>query len=427
MKGVSNVLHQFGLSKKFKLDSLWSVIGFGVQGVSVLFINFLIPILFDIDTLGVFNILLSILILLGQFAGVGIHFSTIKEVSSVSNLSYKNRKLIFINSMIPLMFCGCLVMIIGYLVTPLLYGIYENVGLANYYILFPGVLAFAINKNHLALINGKQEYMSYSIYSALRGVLPLLTFVWMIFAGVSGQYIALLITCPELALLIILTIHNLKYFSIKSDCINLKLISKYLNHGFKSFIGTIFIDINTKIDVLVLGIYVTDHFIGIYSLASIVIEGVNQLPIIFRTLINPKITILFETDKSQLNRFIKKTVNLSYKVFSIFGLLVVLGYFMVVKVLFYGSETFSSLFVILIIMAGVFFYNGYAPFLMIFNQVGRPLLQSYIYIFSFGINLVLNLLLVPIMGMYGAAIATSVSFAIYPLVIKKKLQSIGYL
>ena len=71
---------------------------------------------------------------------------------------------------------------------------------------------------------------------------------------------------------------------------------------------------------------------------------------------------------------------------------------------------------------------GYQPFLMIFNQFGMPLKQTYFILFIFISNVVFNLLLVPFLGIFGAALGTG--FAMITQVfyqrylVKKHLQII---
>jgi O-antigen/teichoic acid export membrane protein len=60
---------------------------------------------------------------------------------------------------------------------------------------------------------------------------------------------------------------------------------------------------------------------------------------------------------------------------------------------------------------GACIFAIYATFGGIFAQTGRPAVQTRLNLAILGINVVLNLLLVPFYGLLGAAVATGLSFA----------------
>jgi len=61
---------------------------------------------------------------------------------------------------------------------------------------------------------------------------------------------------------------------------------------------------------------------------------------------------------------------------------------------------------------------GYLPFQMLLNQVGSPGYQTLFFASIFVTNVALNMLMIPIIGMLGAAIATSVSVSVQVLYLK---------
>ena len=61
---------------------------------------------------------------------------------------------------------------------------------------------------------------------------------------------------------------------------------------------------------------------------------------------------------------------------------------------------------------------GYLPFKMIFNQAGKPGIQTLLYTLICMTNIVFNLLLIPFFGIWGAATATALSYAGQAIFIK---------
>jgi O-antigen/teichoic acid export membrane protein len=60
----------------------------------------------------------------------------------------------------------------------------------------------------------------------------------------------------------------------------------------KSFFSNVLLQMNTRIDVLVLGLFWSDHIVGIYSFAATLAEGVYQLLVVLRTNYNPMLVRL---------------------------------------------------------------------------------------------------------------------------------------
>ena len=91
------------------------------------------------------------------------------------------------------------------------------------------------------------------------------------------------------------------------------------------------------------------------------------------------------------------------------GLVAILGYPML-NLLGFAPEFNQSWSVFAILMAGILFSAGYLPFQMIFNQVGQPGHQTLFLVMFFLTNVILNMLFIPLFGMYGSALATALAF-----------------
>jgi len=75
-------------------------------------------------------------------------------------------------------------------------------------------------------------------------------------------------------------------------------------------------------------------------------------------------------------------------------------------------------------MSGILLSFGYLPLQMMLNQVGAPGYQTLFIALIFATNVVLNLVLIPMIGMLGAAIATSVSFSSQVLYLKMLVRRV---
>lgn len=242
---------------------------------------------------------------------------------------------------------------------------------------------------------------------------------------VESKYCISIFFVAEFLLLILLVLYTRKSFT--KGNLSKSWIIVHFQHGYKSAIGSILIDVNTRVDVLMLGFLTNEKMVGIYSFASMLIDGFNQLPIVFRTIINPYITEkYFSHNTVGLRKQICWGRNLTYKLLLPLGVLAIILYPFALKVLGFYNDYFLSIVPFTILMLGALISIGYAPFLMIFNQTGFPGTQSVLYFLIFITNVIFNAILIPFFGINGAAIATAISFALSMYFIKylsnKKLQ-----
>ena len=80
---------------------------------------------------------------------------------------------------------------------------------------------------------------------------------------------------------------------------------------------------NTRIDVIMLGFFLDDKSVGIYSFAAFFAEGFLQLIIVIQNNLNPKIALLSgKNSLKELNLFLIKVRNISYKFISPSGILI---------------------------------------------------------------------------------------------------------
>ncbi|MCU0373324.1 MAG: polysaccharide biosynthesis C-terminal domain-containing protein, partial [Ignavibacteria bacterium] len=199
-------------------------------------------------------------------------------------------------------------------------------------------------------------------------------------------------------------------------------------YGKKSVMGTVFADFSTRMDVLILGIYTSNYVVGIYSMASVVIDGFNQLSITFRTLVNPIITRSYFNDvKKDFRDKIRKGKKLYYLFLMPLILIVIAAYPYAISILNLNEEFKTAYIPLIIMMAGLFLSAGYQPFQMIFNQTGFPGFQSSFFGMILLSNGILNFCLIPLFGITGASAASALSMILVPLYINYlSRKSLGF-
>lgn len=404
---------------KFARDVLWNVASLFVLGVTGIVLTTGIGRFYGPSELGVFQQVFVLYMILSQLATGGIHLSVLRYVPQ-----YVERRDI----------CNCLVSsaiattallaiticAVAYVARPLVGSLFgsPDVSSSLTYAL-PGIPFFAVNKVLMAVVNANRRMRAYAVFQAVRYLLMGVLLAVAIANHLPGVKLSIILACSEVLLLFCLAPYSLRLFSPVAPTRWFGWTKKHIAFGLRSFLSGILTEANTRIDVLMLGIFASDRIVGIYSLAAIVAEGLLQLPVILQANLNPIIaTKYFGRQIKELEGLIRHGIRFSYVVLGLVALLAAIAYPLFIRVLIGGREFTSSWPVFGILAAGIALSAGYSPFKMILIQTGHPGAHSA-FIASIALtNVLMNGLLIPFFGMYGAAIATSLSFALSVIYIR---------
>lgn len=414
---VKKYLDNLPISEKFKKDVAWNIGSLFILGIAGIAMNILIARFYGADTLGVFNQVYAVYILASQFAAGSIHLSVQKYVAEFFENQKKCDKIISSGL--------CLTFILAILVAGLIFFLREyfavllkspNVSIGLIYIT-PGLVFFALNKILMAILNGFRLMKSYAIAQSLRYILMILFLVLAIIFHLQNAKLSLIFSGNEVCLFFWLSVVCLRRFKFVSPILWSDWTKRHLIFGYKSLLGNVLVDVNTRVDVLILGYFATDRTVGIYSFAAIFAEGFAQLLTVLKVNVNPILARL-AGQKHKLKEMIKRGVKLTYQAIAVAGILAIILYPILIKLLVSETDFLTSWPIFIILITGIILGSGYLPFQMLLAQVGFPGLYTSLITITFVSNAILNIVLVPSMGMYGSALATSISVLISVVVLK---------
>lgn len=414
-------IKQFPIYGKFGQDVSWNIGSLAVLGVSGIILNILIGRIYGAATLGVFNQVYAIYILLSQFAVGGMHLSVLKHISQFAD----NRQICnqIVSSAITI------TAIIGGIVVSIAFALHQWVGdilkspdvaIGLIYVL-PGLWCFALNKIFLSILNGYRLMKAYAFAQASRYILMIALLITCVITHKPSFILPIIFSGAEIILLIWLIIYTLtlRLYSPVAPQKWGKWFRKHILFGFKSFASGALSEINTRVDVLMLGFFTGDRIVGIYSFAAILVEGIIQLIIVIRTNINPVLTRLFTHNQfEKLKKTIHQGVKIFYPIMAGLGILCIITFPLLVHLFLPNSNFMDGWPVFCILIAGIMLSAGYMPFNMLLVQTGYPGSHTIMITLTVLANIVLNGLLIPWLGMYGAALATSASFVLAIVLLK---------
>jgi len=187
---------------------------------------------------------------------------------------------------------------------------------------------------------------------------------------------------------------------------NGKLISSSLTYGIKSHALLIINFLNYRIDMILVKYFADDIAVGYYSLAVGMAELMWLIP---NATVAPLFARVAKSNKEDRSNFTLLTVRWSL-VFLLFlsTLGIVLGKTFIS--LLYGKEFVPSYLPFLGLLPGIILFPIFKILVIDLSARGYP---GYGTIASLGallVNLVINVILIPLMGILGAAIASSLSY-----------------
>ncbi|MCO6499784.1 MAG: oligosaccharide flippase family protein [Vicingus serpentipes] len=405
---------------KFSIDSLFNLFSVGISGALYILINTIIIHYYGEDVLGVFNQSYAVYIIIAQIAAFGIHLSVQQYIPRF----FKNKEKVdevMTSSLVLVLITATIITLSCYPFTNLVASFFDskdvNQGL---YSCLWGIVFFSLNKVLLAYINGVRRMKSFALFTFLRFFLMFTTLCCLIFFVDDSSLITTIFAIPELILFLILIIYTSKFFTFKFNSSSLSFIKEHFNFGRNAFIGNLLLDINTRVDVIMLGYFTTDQNVGIYSFVLAIAEGILQIPVVFRNNINPIITkaSVMKNVSKQFNILLKKNIISFYKIIGGLALLTIVLYPFGLFVL--GIKDYFMTYWILyaILVAAIVLSSGYLPLTMMFNQMKLPHIQSLLFLILFVVNVIGNFIFIQWIGLYGAAIGTALSYIAQMIFIK---------
>ncbi|MFL7023340.1 polysaccharide biosynthesis C-terminal domain-containing protein [Enterovibrio norvegicus] len=415
--------------KKTTVDLLLNYISLAVTASSGVLLNIAIVRLFDVSQLGYFNLIYSIFVVLSQLYVFGIHTYCLKECSSKET----DKEKIIANGIVSVLMLSLFFSICIWLFSNLeinisiLPYIYENV--------LPFCLSltfFSINKVVLYSINGLSMMKSFAIFSSARSLLMLATLIFIGMFNEDLDFIYIFLISEFTLCFILLFFLSSEIFRFKSKSIfSMERIIDSFNFGRKCVWSGFSIELNSRVDVIVLSFFVSNAMVGIYSFASMLVEGIYQLFVVVKNNINPKLSKFFHEKKISLLRpFLFKIFISVFILTTLSSLMLYLLYPLVVDIFNLDKGLLEALPTLSVLLIFLSFSSGFLVHDQILNLMGYPLVSSRLFITAALTNVSLNFILIPNLGLIGAALSTGISwlfFSILLFVNTKKIISEFYI
>jgi O-antigen/teichoic acid export membrane protein len=276
----------------------------------------------------------------------------------------------------------------------------------------PGLFCFSINKIILGVTNGLRRMRAFAVYTSLRYLL--------IAAGVGtakvldlrAEQLPVIWTIAECSLFVVLLVELATTVRLARGFAPgwTTWSRQHLDFGARGVLATLAAEINSKIDVWLLGVALPDSRVGIYSLASSLYEGAMQIAVVLQNNLNPLMAKAIADGDLPAVELLARRVR-RWFVPAMIGIcaLAALAYPLIIPRLL-GDRAFADgAPPFAIMMVGLALASPWLPVNQILLMASKPGWYTVTIVIVLGVNVVGNLGLIPLFEVRGAALAAAAS------------------
>ncbi len=393
-------------SGKFQRDALWNFGSVAVLGVCGYGLNFLIGRFWGSAPLGVFNQVMAAYVFFSQAAVGGVNLSVLRAMSEHRADRSKVASIIA-GALPPTLALASAFTLLFYLSRHAVADLLDSPGVAEGMAMAtPGLFLFALNKVGMSVVNGAQRMRAFAIYTSLRYVAMVAGLGLAAWRDMSADHIAVLFSVAEGVLFVPLAFEVARQMSAPIRDWR-PWQREHLVYGVKSAGAGMLMELNSRVDVLMLGYFLSDGPVGVYSFAALVAEGVFQLLIVLQNNYNP---ILAEhiaaRRQAELQPIIAKGKRVTYALMAVVGAATLAVFPLFLWIL--DREEFAAGWTPLaVLVGGIVVISGFMPFQHALLMGNRPAWHTRMMASVVILNVFLNALLIPFFGLAGASAATA--------------------
>jgi stage V sporulation protein B len=412
-------VHVSEQGRRLRRDVVWNLVPVVLLGVVGLGLNFIIGGWWGPAALGSFNLVTTVFFALAVIGACGLQYSVLRSVAEKPD-DRDRVAAVVVGALIPNVVLAALAAVAFVAIRHPVGALLDSEAVAEGMLwAAPGLFCFSVNKVLLGVVNGLRRMRAFAIYTSLRYLLIAAGLVLARFENVAADHLAVIWTFTEGALLLALLGELLATVSLRRRNGWMTWARHHLAYGVRGVTATLAAEINSKLDVWMLGIALPDAQVGIYSLAAALNEGVIQLGVVLQNNFNPVIARhLADGRTDEVEALAGRTRR--WFVPAMFGVCLVaaLLYPVVIPWLI-GNHAFADGAVpFAILMAGIALASPYLPFQQMLLMAGRPGWHAEYVVAILAVAFAGNRVLIPMFDATGAAVATAAAMGASALLLR---------
>jgi O-antigen/teichoic acid export membrane protein len=274
----------------------------------------------------------------------------------------------------------------------------------------PGLFLFAVNKQLMAAINGWRRMRTFALLTALR-YLGLLAALWLAaWRAWPADALMGIFSVAELALFVVAGAEVARHCGRPVARELAAWMREHVSFGLKSAAAAVLLELNAKVDIWMLGLWLSDAKVGYYTWAAMFAEGFWQILVVLQNNLNPLLAKhLAAGELREVEALSRKFKRRSFLLVLALGLASAPAYAWIVAWLDPGAGFEESIAPYWILVAGVVGAAAWSPMAQILLMANQPLRHSLLMLATVVVNVAAIALLIPALGLEGAALGTAIA------------------
>ena len=364
-----------------------------------------------VEELGLYRMLLTIYALTILFAAIGIPSAIIKYIAEFKDNKDKINEIISCG-IITVFFSGIVFSALFYLLSGTIAGAFKMSRLQELIKILSPVFLFAlINNTLLGLLNGYREMKKYATVIIVRSVLIVVITTILVYYNFGAKGAVTGLVLSEILSCFFLIWISRNYFKLVFNNF-FSTVGGLSKFGVQILGADAINTLNKQLDIILIGLFLLSSDVGYYAAAISLSRFFWLIPSSIQKITYPATSEYWsKQNHTALNSMINKSIKYSSLILVFIGLMVF--FFGNDIMIFLFKKDFTASFVPLqILLIGTVIRGGIAqPIGATLTGIGRADLIFKLTAFMLVINALFNLLLIPRIGIIGAAIATSISLS----------------
>ncbi len=398
--------------QKLSQDIAYSLGSFVVLAVSGIVINIVITSLRDAAALGVFNLAYAVYIVASQFAVWGMHYSVLRHAAFHENDAEERGRMLATAAVCSIVM-GVIAAIAIAFAEPLFSRAFDSqaTGRAIQNAAL-GLTLFPLNKVLLAYLNGLRRMKAFAVLQGMRYLCVMLMVAALAASPLSIETTTFCFVIAEALTAALAAAYIVRTKLAPGPRFTRHWATTHYRFGTKGLMAGMFAEVNSRVDVLMIGFFMSERATGIYSFAAMLVDGLYHVLAMVRINFNPMlVSALRDKDWATARNLRAQSRRLVLPVMVILAIgLAVTYYAFTTWIMPPEKGLIEGLPSLLILLAGLIGVSFLVPFDNLLMVSGHPGYQTAQQLITVAANIVFAAVLLPFLGIEGAAIGTAVSY-----------------
>ena len=391
---------------RLRRDVGWNLVPVVLLGIVGFGLKMTIGGWWNADALGSFNLVTIVMFVFAVVAACGLQYAVLHSIAEDPNDRGRVAAIV-VGAVVPVIAFSA-VMTLAFVALRVPIGSMLDSPAVSEGMLWaaPGLFCFAVNKILLGVVNGLRRMRAFAVYTSIRYILIAIGVLIAVAVDLDGAKLPGIWSFSEGVLLLVLLGEIVTQVALRRCHGWTRWARTQLAFGVRGVVATLAQEVNSKLDVWMLGIATSDALVGVYSLASALAEGALQISVAVQNNVNPIIARALARDRTDEVRdltrrtrvwFVPAMVGICALSAVMFPLII--PWLIGDPVFADGAAPFG------IMMAGLALASPYLPLGQLLLMAGRPGWHTALVLAVVVVNFIANSLLIPVWGLSGAAVS----------------------